>query len=84
MTFDQALNALPEGTGFDPMAHKTVADLCYLCLHELDLVAEREFWHPLAMRRKYLKFCEKQGHYVDEARAMYNASLNVSREDCYQ
>ena len=41
MNFDKALNALPDGTGYDHTAHKTIEDLCYLCLHELDMVAER-------------------------------------------
>ena len=82
MDFDKALNNLPDGTYFDPGSHKTVEDLCWVCLHELDLVAEKEFWHPISQRKKYLKFCEKYGHYVNEAKAMYQASLTVSKSDC--
>jgi hypothetical protein len=82
MDFNKALNALPDGTGYDSFTHKTVQDLCYLCLHELDLVAEREFWHPVSQRKKYLKFCVKHGFYANEAQAMYQASLSVSKNDC--
>lgn len=81
--FETALNKLPSSAGFDPAAHTTVKDLCWICLHELDLVAEREYWHPIAERKKLLKFIEKHGHYVDEARAMYQQALGVSKGDCY-
>ena len=50
--FDKALKALPPTAGYDPFAHKTVEDLCWICLHELDLVAEEEYWLPLAERKK--------------------------------
>ena len=86
--FDKALNALPPSAGYDPAAHKTVEDLCWICLHELDLVAEEEYWLPLAERKKLLKFIVRFGKtckedYTDEARKMYTRSLNVSKEDCY-
>ena len=54
MTFQKALDKLPEGTGFDAYSHKTVQDLCWICLHELDLHAEGEYFVPMALRKKYL------------------------------
>ena len=86
--FDTALSKLPDSAGFDPSAHKTVEDLCYICLHELDLVAEREYWHPVAERKKLLKFIEKFGSscatdYTDEARRVYAQAQSVSKSDCY-
>ena len=59
--FDKALKALPPTAGYDPFAHKTVEDLCWICLHELDLVAEEEYWLPLAERKKLLKFIVRFG-----------------------
>lgn len=79
--YEEALKELPDGTSLDASVHTTVEDLCYVCLHELDLVAEGEYWHPMALRRKYLKFCQKYGTdlpmgkstYADEALQMFNA-----------
>ncbi len=79
--FATALNKLPSGTYFDPLAHKTVADLCFVCLHELDLHAEGEYFHPLAMRKKYLRFIEKHGHYITEGQAMYRLGLGKTKRD---
>tara|TARA_R110000823_G_scaffold24690_2_gene73319 strand:- start:54 stop:347 length:294 start_codon:yes stop_codon:yes gene_type:complete len=86
--FDKALKALPPTAGYDPIAHKTVEDLCWICLHELDLVTEEEYWLPLVERTKLLKFIVRFGKtckkdYTDEARKMYAKSVNVSKEDCY-
>ena len=81
--FDKALKTLPDSAGFDAFAHKTVEDLCWICLHELDLVAEMEYWLPLAERKRLLKFIEKHGYYVDEARRIYKQSLGVTADDCY-
>jgi len=55
-TFEKALDKLPDGTGFDAYSHKTVQDLCWICLHELDLHAEGEYFVPMALRKKYLAF----------------------------
>ena len=81
--FEKALKTLPQSVGFDALAHKTVEDLCWICLHELDLVAEREYWLPLAERKRLLNFIEKHGHYVDDGRRVYQQSLGVTRGDCY-
>ena len=86
--FDKALNKLPDSAGYDSFAHKTIEDLCWICLHELDLVAEREYWHPLAERKKLLKFIETYGKtcdkdYTDEARRVYAQSLSVRKNECY-
>lgn len=86
--FDKALKQLPDSVGFDWFAHKTVEDLCFICLHELDMVAEREHWLPLAERKKLLKFIEKFGKtcekdYTNEARQMYQQALSVTKGECY-
>ena len=80
-TFEQALKQLPEGTYYDHFSHKTIESLCFVCLHELDLHAEGEYFHPLAMRKKYLKFIEKFGFYVDEARKVYAIGLGKTKAD---
>jgi hypothetical protein len=80
-TFEQALKQLPEGTYYDEFCHKTIADLCFVCLHELDLHAEGEYFQPLAMRKKYLKFIEKFGFHVEDARHVYNIGLNKTKAD---
>jgi hypothetical protein len=71
MSFEKALKELPDVCGLDSH-HSTLEDLCWLCLHELDLHAEREYWCPAAVRKKLLAFCKKYGHYVEEATASYN------------
>jgi hypothetical protein len=82
-TFKKALNQLPDGTGFDSFVHKTVEDLCWICLHELDLHAEEEYFVPLALRRQYLSFIRKNKFYVKEAEAMFIAGRQVQESDCY-
>jgi len=45
--YDQALKDFAKVqylTYFEFSEHTTIADLCYLCLHELDLHAEQEYW----------------------------------------
>ena len=79
--FELALKELPEGTYFEHGAHTTVEDLCFVCLHELDLHAECEYFHPVAMRRAYLKFIEKHGFYVMEAQAVFKQGLRRSYRD---
>jgi hypothetical protein len=81
MDFETALKELPSGTYFEHFAHTTVEDLCFVCLHELDLHAEGEYFHPLAMRKKYLRFIEKHGHHVAEAQAMYKLGLGKTKRD---
>ena len=83
MTFEKALNELPDETGFDSFSHKTIEDLCYLCLHELDLHAEQEYWHPVAVRKKLLAFCKKYGYYATEAEAMFIAGKGLKKADAY-
>lgn len=83
MTFDKALKELPDVCGFDHFAHKTVEDLCWICLHELDLHAEGEYWHPVAVRKKLLAFCKRYGYYVAEAQAMFNAGKGRKKADAY-
>ena len=83
MTFEAALNQLPDGTGFDAFIHKTVADLCWLCLHELDLHAEAEYFVPMSLRKKYLAFNCKWGFYCTESQAMFDAGKSIKKADCY-
>ena len=80
-TFEQALKQLPAGTYYDSFCHKTIQDLCYICLHELDLHAEGEYYQPLAMRKKYLKFIEKFGFHVEDARHVFNIGLGKTKAD---
>jgi len=82
-TFEKALNQLPEVAGFDPYVHKTIEDLCWICLHELDLHAEQEVWHTLAIRKALLAFCKKYGYYQKEAQEMFNAGRFLKKSDSY-
>ena len=81
--FDKALAKLPESAGFDHTVHHTVEDLCWICLHELDLVAEREYWLPVAERKRLMKFIEQHGHYVDEAREVFQIAMKATKDECY-
>lgn len=86
--FDKALKKLPDSAGFDAFSHKTVEDLCWICLHELDLVAEQEYWHPIGERKRLLKFIETFGascenDYTAEARKTFDQARNVKKSDCY-
>jgi hypothetical protein len=83
MTFQKALDTLPDVCGFDSFNHTTIEDLCWLCLHELDLHAEQEYWHPVAVRKKLLAFCKKHGHYATEAEAMFTAGQGLKKSDAY-
>jgi hypothetical protein len=83
MDFETALNNLPDGTGFDSFAHKTVEDLCWLCLHELDMHAEGEYWHTAAQRKKYLNFCRKYGYYAEEAQEEFELGKGLKKADAY-
>jgi hypothetical protein len=83
MTFEKALDKLPNVCGFDPFSHTTLEDLCWLCLHELDLHAEREYWHPVVVRRKLLAFCKKYGHYGAEAQAVFIAGQGLKKADAW-
>jgi len=82
--FEAAYKRLPEGTGFDSFAHKTVEDLCWICLHELDMHAEAENFVPMALRRQYLAFCKRYGFYSVEAEKQFEIGKSVKRKsDCY-
>jgi hypothetical protein len=83
MDFDKALNELPDVAGYDPFCHKTIEDLCYLCLHELDLHAEQEYWHPVAVRKQLLAFCKKYGFHYVEAKQQYALGKGLKRADAY-
>jgi len=81
MTFDKAISELPDVCGFDSFSHKTIQDLCWLCLHELDLHAEQDYWHPVAVRKKLLVFCKKYGHYADEAQTQFTNGIGLKKAD---
>lgn len=83
MDFDKALNDLPDVCGYDSFSHKTIKDLCYLCLHELDLHAEQEYWHTVAVRKKLLAFCKKHGHYQAEAQQQFDLGKHLKKSDAY-
>ena len=55
MTFQQALRALPSFIGgYDPMRHKTVADLVYIVQTEMDMFNEGEPEADIKTQRQYL------------------------------
>lgn len=81
MTFDKALNDLPDVCGYDSFSHETIQDLCWLCLHELDLHAEQEYWHPVAVRKKLLAFCKKYGYYQAEAQTQFINGNGLKKAD---
>ena len=86
MTYEKALkdfDKISHVTYFEPTEHKEIQDLCYLCLHELDLVAEGEFWHPIALRRKLLAFCKKWGYYAEEAQREFDIGKIARKCDAY-
>lgn len=74
--FQKALDDLPDGTGIDAH-HNSIDDLCWLCLHELDLHAEGEFRHDPSNLRKYYGFIKKYGTDADkkEAWSVYQQAL---------
>lgn len=72
-------------TYFEPTVHVTADDLCFLCLHELDLHAEGEYWHPAQVRRDLLNFIKKHGseYYKSEALRQFNLGIGKRKEDSY-
>lgn len=93
MTYDQALKdfrPVAHLTYFEYREHTTIEDLCYLCLHELDLHADGEYWHPAQVRKALLKFCQKWGphtnnpglDYAEEARKQYALGSSKKKSDC--
>jgi hypothetical protein len=72
-------------TYFDPMVHSTVDDMCFVCLHELDLHAEGEYWHPVKTRRDLLNFINKHGtdYYKNEALRQFNLGKDKRKEDSH-
>lgn len=93
MTYEKALKdfeRVQHLTYFDSNEHKTIADLCYLCLHELDMHSEQEFWHPMADLKALFKFCQKWGphstdglDYVAESKRQFEAGRKHRKSDCY-
>lgn len=78
-------------TYFEYREHTTIDDLCYLCLHELDLHAEGEYWHPIKERKALLKFCQKWGphaeaegkiDYVAESQRQFDLGKSKKKTDC--
>lgn len=78
-------------TYFEFREHTTITDLCHLCLHELDLHAEGEYWHPIKERRALLKFCQKWGahvpddglNYITESQKQFDIGLPLKKADAY-
>jgi hypothetical protein len=70
-------------TYYDPMVHSTTDDMCFVCLHELDLHAEGEYWHPIKVRRDLLKFITKHGtdYHKNEALRQFNLGKDKRKED---
>jgi len=70
-------------TYFDPMVHSTVDDMCFVCLHELDLHAEGEYWHPIKVRRDLLNFISKHGsnHHKSEALRQFTNGNGLKKAD---
>jgi hypothetical protein len=95
MDYEKALNdfkTVAHLTYFEPTEHTRICDLCYLCLHELDLHAEGEYWHPIKERKTLLKFCQKWGaaalkeepglNYAVESQLQFNLGLKHKKSDC--
>lgn len=77
-------NKVGHFTYFDPMVHSTADDMTFVCLHELDLHAEGEYWHPIKIRRDLLKFIQKHGsdYHKSEALRQFNLGKDKRKEDC--
>ena len=77
MSFEKALKDLPANTGYDFFTHKTPEDLCWVCLHELDLHAEGEYKISLKLRKQYLKFIQKYGTpwYLAESKRIFDVGM---------
>ena len=58
--FQKALDNLPDDTDLD-VHHNTVKDLCWLCLHEIDLHQEGEYRHSIKRLKEYRAFINKFG-----------------------
>jgi len=71
-------------TYFDPLVHKGAEDMCFVCLHELDLHAEGEYWHPIKLRRELLNFITKHGSDYNKAEALrqFNLGKDKRKQDC--
>lgn len=85
-SFDEALKDFSKVeyiTYFEQSEHTEISDLCFLCLHELDLHAEGEYWHPMALRKKLLAFCKKWGYYADEAQKQFDLGKSARKCDSY-
>lgn len=59
-SFEIALKELPPDVDLD-VHHKSVEDLCWLCLHELDLHVEGEYKHSKQNVTAYKRFIKKFG-----------------------
>jgi hypothetical protein len=72
-------------TYFDPMVHSTIEDMTFVSLHELDLHAEGEYWHPIKVRRDLLNFITKHGsdNHKNEALRQFNNGKDKRKEDSY-
>lgn len=85
-SFDAALkdfSKVEHVTYFEPGEHTEISDLCFLCLHELDLHAEGEYWHPIVLRKKLLAFCKKWNYYANEAQQQFDLGKSARKCDAY-
>jgi len=92
MTYENALKdfmKVAHLTYFEFREHTKISDLCYLCLHELDLHAEGEYWHPASVRRMLLRFLQTWGayaedgiDYVAESKRQFEAGKGRKKSDC--
>ena len=64
-TFEQALSELPDSVDYDPLAMKTINDLRWACVLQLDLIEEgqdsTEGDDPKPVRRWLKKYGRPQG-----------------------
>ena len=67
-------------TYFDPMCHSTIEDMCFVCLHELDLHAEGEYWHPSRICRDLLAFITEHGSQNHKAEALRQYNIGKARQ----
>lgn len=97
MTYEQALEDFQKEvmtlTYFEYSEHTRICDLCYLCLHELDLHAEGEYWHTPKDRGALLRFIKKWGakgteeegsiDYVAEGKKQYALGNKMKKAGAY-
>ena len=56
-----SFSTLPNGYRYDPLACKTIEELCWVCLHELSMHADGEYQHKKKALIEFRDFAVKYG-----------------------